>query len=112
MHASAWWEWSSKIDRNNNNLIKEDVSSLIDNVIFIDPGHGGKDNGTSYNLIVEDELNLKKLFNRNYTEGYFNGNGKIISDVQSHIGIFVGKVYKVKNGKKFNEILWKIFCKS
>ena len=35
------------------------VSSLIDNVIFIDPGHGGKDNGTSYEFIVEDELNLK-----------------------------------------------------
>ena len=35
------------------------VNSIISNVIFIDPGHGGKDNGTSYGSIVEDELNLK-----------------------------------------------------
>ena len=47
---------------------------------------------------------LKLAFNRNYTEGYFNGNGNIISDFQSHIGIFVGRVLRVKNGKKFNEI--------
>ena len=40
-----------------NNNIK--VDSIISNVIFIDPGHGGKDNGTSYEFIVEDELNLK-----------------------------------------------------
>lgn len=47
---------------------------------------------------------IKLAFNRNYIEGYFNGNGNIISEVQSHIGIPVGKVFKVKNGKKFNEI--------
>lgn len=35
------------------------VNNLIKNVIFIDPGHGGKDNGTSYKDILEDELNLK-----------------------------------------------------
>lgn len=35
------------------------VNSIISNVIFIDPGHGGKDNGTNYESIVEDELNLK-----------------------------------------------------
>ena len=40
----------------NNNKV---VNSIISNVIFIDPGHGGKDNGTSYGSIVEDELNLK-----------------------------------------------------
>lgn len=27
-------------------------------VIFIDPGHGGRDNGTSYENILEDEINL------------------------------------------------------
>ena len=32
---------------------------LIDSVIFIDPGHGGNDNGTSYLDVFEDELNLK-----------------------------------------------------
>lgn len=36
-----------------------DVSSLVDSIIFIDPGHGGKDNGTSYQDVFEDELNLK-----------------------------------------------------
>jgi N-acetylmuramoyl-L-alanine amidase len=35
------------------------TSVFMSNVIFIDPGHGGKDNGTSYENIVEDELNLK-----------------------------------------------------
>ena len=41
-------------------LIKEiETSNFSSYVIFIDPGHGGKDNGTSYNDIFEDELNLK-----------------------------------------------------
>lgn len=47
---------------------------------------------------------LKLAFNRTYTEGYFNGNGKIISELQNHIGIKVGKVEKVILGKKFNEV--------
>lgn len=47
---------------------------------------------------------LALAFNRRYTEGYFGGNGKIISDVQSHIGIEIGEVYKVNNGRNFNEI--------
>jgi len=56
-------------------------------------------NGCSVNY---DELEL--AFNRNYTEGYFNGNGKIISDIQNHIGIKIGKVERVNNGKNFNEV--------
>ena len=59
---------------------------------------------------------LKLAFNRNYTEGYFNDNGEIISNVQSHIGLSVGKVYDFKQGKKFNEIFFtsnrKIYPKS
>ena len=51
--------------------------------------------------------NLKLAFNRNYTEGYFNGNGTIISNIQNHIGIKVGKVKKVESGKRFNRV---IFC--
>ena len=47
---------------------------------------------------------IKLAFNRNYTEGYFNGNGEIISNLQNHIGVEIGKVEKVKFGKKFNEI--------
>ena len=35
------------------------TSNFSSYIIFIDPGHGGKDNGTSYNDIFEDELNLK-----------------------------------------------------
>ena len=41
------------------NNIYIQTSSLSNYIIFIDPGHGGKDNGTSYNEILEDELNMK-----------------------------------------------------
>ncbi len=51
-----------------------------------------------------DEKQLELAFNRHYTEGYFNGNGNIISNVQNHIGIEIGKVEKVNIGKKFNEV--------
>ncbi len=66
--------------------------------------------------IGANKENLKLAFNRNYTEGYFNGNGEIISNVQSHIGLEVGKVYNFKQGKKFNEVFFtstrKIYPKS
>ena len=52
---------------------------------------------------IDDDA-LKLAFNRTYTEGYFNGNGTIISELQNHIGVKVGKVEKVTVGKKFNEI--------
>jgi len=55
--------------------------------------------GEKYN--IED---LKLAFNRGYTEGYFNGNDNIISHKQNHVGIEIGKVKKVKLGKKFNEV--------
>lgn len=42
--------------------------------IFIDPGHGGKDDGASYEGVLEDEINLniaeflyEKCINNNYT---------------------------------------------
>ncbi len=47
---------------------------------------------------------LELAFNRGFTEGYFNGNGKIISLLQNHVGIDAGRVERVKLGKKFNEI--------
>lgn len=50
---------------------------------------------------------LELAFNRTYTEGYFNGNGDIISNKQNHIGIKVGEVIDFKQGKKFNEIFVK-----
>ena len=51
-----------------------------------------------------NQENLKLAFNRDYTAGYFDGNGNIISNIQNHIGIYIGKVEKVVAGKKFNEI--------
>ena len=60
-----------------------------------------------YNAINHEKVNhenLKLAFNRNFTAGYFDGNGEIISNIQNHIGIFVGKVERVVIGKKFNEI--------
>lgn len=60
-----------------------------------------------YNAIHKKEVNRENLelaFNRNYTPGYFDGNGGIISEIQNHIGVFVGKVEKVNGGKNFNEV--------
>lgn len=54
-----------------------------------------------------EKYNLKELelgFNRGYTEGYFKGNKNIISNIQNHIGVEIGKVSKFNVGKKFNEI--------
>ena len=39
---------------------EKEVNSLImGKIILIDPGHGGKDNGASYDNVLEDEINLK-----------------------------------------------------
>ncbi len=56
-----------------------------------------------HNLKI-NETNLKLAFNRDYTAGYFDGNGNIISNHNNHIGIEIGKVLRVNNGKKFNEV--------
>ncbi len=56
--------------------------------------------------ISPDQTNLGLAFNRNYTQGYFNGNGKIISQIQNHIGISVGRVVKVERGKRFNRVVF------
>ena len=32
---------------------------LVNKIIYIDPGHGGKDNGASFYGVLEDEINLK-----------------------------------------------------
>lgn len=50
--------------------------------------------------------NLKLGFNRGFTAGYFDGNGNIISELQNHIGIPVGKIEKVVSGKKFNQVFF------
>ena len=58
------------------------------------------------NGIETDIDQLKLAFNRTYTEGYFNGNGNIISELQNHVGIKVGKVQKVEFGKRFNRVIF------
>ena len=51
-----------------------------------------------------NNFDLNLAFNRDFTQGYFNGNGNIISKYNNHIGVPVGKITKVNYGKKFNEI--------
>lgn len=51
-----------------------------------------------------NRTNVEVAFNRGYTAGYFDGNGKIISELQNHVGIPIGKVVKVNKGKTFNEV--------
>ena len=53
---------------------------------------------------IYDNEDIILAFNRGFTEGYFNGNGNIISNIQNHVGIKVGVVEKFVKGKKFNEI--------
>lgn len=50
----------------------------------------------------QTEIDL--AFNRGFCEGYFNGNGNVISNKQNHQGINIGKIVKVVSGKKFNEV--------
>ncbi len=57
--------------------------------------------------ISPNKKTIDLAFNREFTEGYFNGNGKIISLIQNHIGIHLGRVERVKFGKKFNEVFVK-----
>lgn len=54
---------------------------------------------------LADKDNLKLGFNRDYTEGYFNGNSGIISRYNNHIGVKIGKVVSVNLGKRFNEVV-------
>lgn len=58
----------------------------------------------------EEDINeLKIAFNRgNYTAGYFENNNIIYDKTQNHIGLEIGKVVSVKNGKRFNEVTVKI----
>ena len=51
-----------------------------------------------------DMDDLRLAFNRLYTRGYLEGNGNIISPYNNHIGVPVGRVEKVVEGKRFNEV--------
>lgn len=51
----------------NANVNNDSYYLLNGKVIFVDPGHGGHDNGTSWEEILEDEINLsvaKKLYEK------------------------------------------------
>ena len=41
--------------KSNSNL----KNALLDKIIYVDAGHGGKDNGASFDGVLEDEINLK-----------------------------------------------------
>lgn len=51
-----------------------------------------------------DHTHLALAFNRQYTAGYLDGNGDIISPYASHIGVEIGRVARFVHGKRFNEI--------
>lgn len=61
------------------------------------------DNNFQYS---EDDINnLKKVYNRgDFIAGYFENEKVIYSKAQNHIGVIIGHIESVKNGKKFNEI--------
>ncbi len=59
----------------------------------------------NFNFEEEDIATLKKLFNRgDFACGYFDEQKIIYNKTQNHLGIKIGKVISVKNGKKFNEV--------
>lgn len=96
-----------------NELIEAGVSSLKIEGRARRPAYVGSavqtyrkvlDNNLSYSQ--NDIENLKRVFNRgDYISGYFKDEKIIYSKVQNHIGIKVGKVLEVNNGKKFNQII-------
>ena len=47
---------------------------------------------------------LSLAYNRQFTAGYLDGIGAIISPYNNHIGIAVGRVTRVVLGKRFNEV--------
>jgi len=53
---------------------------------------------------ISNTQQIELAFNRGFTEGYFNGNEDIISNIQNHVGVEVGLVTKFNKGKKFNEV--------
>ena len=71
------------------------------------PYYVGVSTSEYYKALKGEKVNKENLmvgFNRDYTEGYFNGNSGIISSYNNHIGVKVGKVLKVDFGKKFNVV--------
>ena len=110
-------------DFNMSNRLKELEFAGVD-VLKIEgrarrPSYVGMVTREYYNalngLSVEQD-NIRLAFNREFTAGYFDGNDNIISKYNNHIGIAVGKVERVNNGKNFNQVYFtsdrKLFAKS
>lgn len=74
-------------------MVTKEYKTALKNLLMDNNNHNNINNN-----------NLKIAFNREFTSGYFNGNGNIISKYNNHIGLFVGKVEKFVKGKRFNEI--------
>lgn len=64
---------------------------------------------SGYKVDSGDVKALSLAFNRgDFCEGYFNGNDKIISNIQGHKGINIGKVIDFRGGKNFNQIVMEL----
>lgn len=71
------------------------------------PSYVGAVTREYFNALNQKQVNKDNVmlaFNREYTDGYFSGNAKIISSFNNHIGIKIGNVQRVKTGKNFNEV--------
>lgn len=56
----------------NYQMVSKSSGPLFGKVIFIDAGHGGKDDGAHYNNVLEDEVNLqisKLLYEELFNDG-------------------------------------------
>ena len=53
---------------------------------------------------TSSKTNLELAFNRGFTDGYFSGNGRIISNQNNHTGTYIGKITKVIEKKTYNEV--------
>lgn len=57
----------------------------------------------------QDFEDLKLAFNRgDFCEAYFNGNDSIISNIQGHKGVEIGRVVDFIRGKNFNQIVMEL----
>ena len=65
------------------------------------------------NYSLNDILNLKKLFNREFTKGYlFNENSKNIANIKSsnHIGVYLGEIIEITPKKVKNRFIFCLLC--
>ena len=76
------------------------ISAVSGYTIFIDPGHGGKDNGASFNDVLEDEINLS-IATKVYEMLIDLGARTLISRVDDYdLGDAYAKNHKIQDLKK------------